>query len=174
MIVVAWSVGWCAAGLSIVRFHDVPLCGVPQQQLLTTSSTCARVSSATVEHVFPFWSQWRRVSEHGNSNKPTGVSAGWRWSADQCGSPVHELGGSVWRGLGCAIACSKNLDGCRCGIPQVGALCVSTCTNNMALAAALRLVLFSLCAFMHLAVVSERGIAASVLCVGVFCITMTR
>ena len=26
MIVVAWSVRECAAGLSIVRFHDVPLC----------------------------------------------------------------------------------------------------------------------------------------------------
>ena len=26
VIVVAWSVRECAAGLSIVRFHDVPLC----------------------------------------------------------------------------------------------------------------------------------------------------
>ena len=58
--------------------------------------------------------------------------------------------------------------------PPVGALCVSTCVSNMLLAAALRLVLFSFCAFMHHVVVSERDISAFVMCVGVFCITMTR
>ena len=48
-------------------------------------------------------------------------------------------------------------------VPPVGALCDSTCVSNMLLAATLRLVLFSFCAFMHLVVVTEREIAASVL-----------
>ena len=44
----------------------------------------------------------------------------------------------------------------------------------MLFAAALRLVLFSFCAFVHLVVVSEREISAVLLCVGEFCITMTK
>ena len=42
------------------------------------------------------------------------------------------------------------------------------------LAVTLRVMLFSFCAFMHLVVVSQREIAAFVMCVGVFCITMTK
>ena len=139
------------------------LCGALHQQLPTIWLTCARVSSATVKNVFLFGSQWRRVSEHGISDKPTGVSVGRRWSADQCGSCVHEHGGSVWRGLGCAIACSKNLDGCRCRIPPVGALCVSTCV--MLQHAACRCVdgdVFQILC-MHLVVVSERDVSDVVL-----------
>ena len=84
---VAWYVCECAAGLSIVRFHDVPLCERmlvirhPIVLVWCSASTvahhmvdvCPRFS-AIAKYVFPFRRQWRRVSEHGNSNKPTGVS----------------------------------------------------------------------------------------------------
>ena len=101
----------------------------------------------------------------GNCDRPTGLACvGERWSADECGSGIHVVQGSFWRGcLGRSIACSKNVVGVRGRPPPVGALCVSTCVSNMLLAAALRWVLFI-----------EREIAASVIRVGVFCITMTR
>ena len=113
-------------------------------------------------------------SDIGNCNRPTGVACvGERWSEDESGCGVHVVQGSFWRGLGCAIACSKNLDGVRGRVPPVGALCVSTCVSKMPLAAALRVMLFRFCSCISSWSQSVRSVLF--FCVLVcFCITMTR
>ena len=111
-----------------------------------------------------------------NCNRPTGLACeGERWSADECGSGIHVVQGSFWRGcLGRAIACSKNLVGFRGRLPPVGVLCVSTCVTLQH--ATCRCVEGDVVRFlcMHLVVVSERKIAVFVMCVGELCIAMTR
>ena len=105
---------------------------------------CARFSAATqVAHLF--LSTNGECRDIDNCNRPTGLSCeGERWSADECGSGVHVVQGSSWRGcLGRSIACSKNVVGFRGRLPPVGVLCVSTCVSKMPLAAALKGMFFS-------------------------------
>ena len=99
-------------------------------------------------------------SDIGNCNRPTGLAcAGERWTVDECGSGVHVVQGSFWRRLGRAIVCSTSIVG------------VSHCKMPLTAGVEVGVVQF-LC--MHLVVVSEREICAVLLCVGVFCITMTK
>ena len=184
MIVVASSAREWVAGLSVVLFHGVPLglafearlrfCGGSHQQLATTSLTYASVSSVIVKNVFPFGSG-DSCRELEPVAKPTGVSegerAGLRTSAALGSMILEVLYGVVW---GRAIACSENLVGFRGPVLPVGALCVSMCVT-LQHATCRRVdgdVVQILC--MHLVVVSEREISTFVMCVGVFCITMTK
>ena len=110
----------------------------------------------------------------GICNRPTGLACvGERWFADECGSGVHVVQGSFWRRLG-AIACSTSIVGFRGRLPPVGPLCVSMCVTLQN--ATCRCVEVGVSQFlcMHLVVVPEREISAFLMCVGVFCITMTK
>ena len=110
----------------------------------------------------------------GNGNRPMGLACeGERWSADECGSGVHVVQGSFWRGcLGRAIACSENFGGLQGSSPTSWcALCLHVCQQHAACRCVEGNVVRFLC--MHLVVVSEREISAVPMCVGGFCITMT-
>ena len=160
-----------------VRSFDTRLClcGAPHPLLPTIWSTCARVF-LPLSNAFSFsgaiGDACRNMVILTSRRECLQVGVGLRTSAALLSMSLEVLSGVVW------VVRSR--------VPKIwlaaGAVshqlvrsvspCVSHCT--MPLAAALRVVLFSFCAFMHLAVVSEREIAASVMCVDVLCITMTR
>ena len=93
----------------------------------------------------------------GDCNRPMGLSyVGERWSADECGSGVHVVQGSFWRGLGSCDRVFRKSGGLQGSSPT------SLCALSLHVCRRVEGGVFQILC-MHLVVVSEREISDVVL-----------